>query len=72
MYCEVSNLVICFPHVLSTIRHHKAKNDHLMHIYRLTSSDEKQEMFVEFFSRTEENVDSNGLWGTKSTKYSPS
>ena len=43
-----------------------------MHIYRLTSSYEKQEMFVDFFNRTEENVNSNGLRGTKSTKYSPS
>jgi hypothetical protein len=31
-----------------------------------------QEMFVDFFNRTEENVYTNGLRGTKSTKYSPS
>ena len=42
-----------------------------MHIYGLTSSYEKQEMFVDFFNRTEENVDSNCLRGNKSTKYGP-
>jgi len=34
-----------------------------MHIYGLTSSYETQEMFVDFFNTTEENVDSNGSTG---------